>query len=1329
MPVDQPVVLDRAGFLQVPTEEAWWIPPETRPRPITDLAGCTSSFVVLAAGGAGKTRMLRRLRGREPGAVEVKLSVLDKSGMREELLKAMAADVPVYLDALDEAELSEPAVFRVLEHHLTTAAASGVPWRLACRPAVWDPLLAEALRGTLPGFAELRLLPLTRVAARELAAEVGAEPGDFLDALIRANLGRLAASPMRLHAAACHWVSTGELPDNQATAIRFEVEQLLAETDRRRRPSLAADRRLRLAARLGAMTVFSGVTRFTRVPGAAAGVLTACDLPSDPEPEEPGTPVTPAQYEEVLGTDLFDAAPDATVSFRHQVYAEYLAAEYVVQRRITRPQLPALLGVNADGLLPGAMAGVAAWITALQPGLTGDLLAGNAASFIQAGVELPGAEARVAIVGAILAKAAKGDTDLLWGQDLSVLAYPDLETHLSQYLNDAPKHPQLLWWIARLAAAGRWAGLVPALAREVTAAKWPGWVCRAGITAIAALADDTEMEPLRPLLHLDQDSDPYDEILAAAVEALYPRLLGTAELLAALRPQRNRYWSGAYQWLLRRLAERIPLAALPEVLDWAASHVQDGADAYEDLFPALVQRAWAHVESPEVRAALARVVAAIAVGDLWPDWQRRHKPPWAGGEPGERRALAVSAAALIGARHSYALISLGLIVASDLSWLLDQLADLPASARDALAACVPALAHHPDAQTADLILGLAPGHPAYAATQGLRELVPVDSEIAQLCRDQHSLRARTEDLQTTNRARNYEHLAAALSDARDDPGAWWHVACRLSTDDFGQRGDDLLSGDLTARPGWSLLNDQEQHDALDLGIRYLATHELQPSAWDGIHPVETHMALPDWSGAYLLMTLARHDPGRIRALDPPTWHKWAPAIVGAWVSPMNKGLQHPCDLADLAPPAGRRFITDAALSHLDALQEHGGLLQQSLYEHLGRDLSADLAERLQSGRYTGNLACNLLGVLIANVPEVAAPACRQLTASSSPELAEAARRGLAQLEPAIIVDELAAADAEADDLAGIVPNINITRLDEARLATLARLLTRRFPFTADPPLQLGRSHGDARDDCRRIRHAVLERLAQLGHVSLLRDLASQLPEPSQEPFTTYLRQARTRAADLALNRPNPSSLLGLLGQADARLVRHSRDLLLVVSDQLEQLQLELSSKGASRYLWNITKDRSTPKSEDDITDWVRNRLAERLSPVTSFFREAQVARKLQGIGTRIDLTASAPTATQPVGTARVIIEAKLVTNTGLMTAMHDQLVQRYLLPEGVQHGIYLIYWTSADQRSAAGLKKDPADRDDLLEELQRQAAAAGPDLCIQPFLLDISLPAEIADRR
>ena len=160
---------------------------------------------------------------------------------------AIAIGAPVYLDALDEAALNERAVFRILEQHLTTEEARQVLWRLACRPAAWNPALAEALRASLPGFEELKLLPLTRAATGEIAAAVGADPSQFLDALTRAGLGRLAASPIRLRAAASQWVSTGDLPEDQLSGIRFEVGQLLAETDRGlQHLSLPIDRRLRL---------------------------------------------------------------------------------------------------------------------------------------------------------------------------------------------------------------------------------------------------------------------------------------------------------------------------------------------------------------------------------------------------------------------------------------------------------------------------------------------------------------------------------------------------------------------------------------------------------------------------------------------------------------------------------------------------------------------------------------------------------------------------------------------------------------------------------------------------------------------------------------------------------------------------------------------------------------------------------------------------------------------------------------------------------------------------------------------------------------------------
>jgi hypothetical protein len=93
------------------------------------------------------------------------------------------------------------------------------------------------------------------------------------------------------------------------------------------------------------------------------------------------------------------------------------------------------------------------------------------------------------------------------------------------------------------------------------------------------------------------------------------------------------------------------------------------------------------------------------------------------------------------------------------------------------------------------------------------------------------------------------------------------------------------------------------------------------------------------------------------------------------------------------------------------------------------------------------------------------------------------------------------------------------------------------------------------------------------------------------------------------------------------------------------------------------------------------------------------------------------TATTPASPARVLIEAKKVTNDKLMTGLHDQLIQKYLIPTGCRHGIYLVYWASPQQ-----WRGSPADSGQLTRELQKQADAADDQLDIRPYILDISHP-------
>jgi hypothetical protein len=1046
LPVDQPVPLDADGFLDV-SGAAWWGPPENRPQQVVEFAGFPSALVFLAPGGAGKTFVMSRLNECEPSAVAVRLRTLTSPEARAKIREAVAYGGPVYLDALEDAANYEPAVFQVLEEELTTAAAKDIPWRLACRPAAWDAGLSAALKPAFPDFRQLKLLPLTRQAAEEFVAGEGISPGPLLGALVKARLGRLAASPQRLRAVAVEWDRTGELPESHVAAISSEIGRLLIELDRGRpQPLLPVDRRRRLAARLGAISIFSGAARFARAAEAVDGVLGASGLPSEPEPDEPGMPVMPADYGAVLSTALFTAAPDVSVEFQHQQYAEFLAAEYLTSRQVTRRQVRGLLGVQGDGLVPGPMIAVAAWLAALKPALAGDLIARNALAFAQAGVELPSYEQRAAVVDGLLTAAANGEIDPRPRLDLASLAHPGLQTQLARHLAGNPDRPDPVWWIAMLAAAAGCRGLVPALLEVSLSARRPDWVRRAAVTALAVLGDDHDLTQMGPLLALGADQDPDDELLSAAIGTLYPRLLSTADLLAALRPQRNASLRGYYD-LLGRLSSEIPRHDVPQTLDWAAAHVSDTAgDGYGSLLSGLTTRAWAEAESEDTRTALARLLAGLARDPAGEIWISRATLPWKGTEPARRRDLAAATAAEIGTTERwYALIELELIEPDDLDWIVTTLPRLPASAQQAMATCIPSLVVHPSARQANLILELTENHPAYRPTWGLRETLSTSAPAAVQWQQISQRAAKDEELLAVGRAERTVQLATALDDAQADPAAWWHAATWLCATDRGPADVELFTGDLTTRPGWALLDHQDQARVLDLGIEYLSVHQLHPQEWAGRKQITGGVALPDWSGVYLLTTLARHDPGRVQALEPALWQKWAPAIIGAWSSNPDEDRRLRCDLTDLAPPGVMQHITSTALDHLDALDEHGGNLPYDLYQHLCPSLASQLASRLTAGRYRGQLGLTLLNLLITHAPQVALPTCRQLHANPAHELASAAQQCLARLDPSAVLDELETSAAGPAELASIMPHLAITALSDTRLCVLARILLRCFP--------------------------------------------------------------------------------------------------------------------------------------------------------------------------------------------------------------------------------------------------------------------------------------------
>lgn len=1309
-PLDEPVPLDQDGFL-VATGRS-------RVVPVVDLPSVSRNFALLAAGGAGKTTTTKALARVERGARYTETPLERQDKLERMISEAASAGTPLYFDSLDEAVARDPFIMRWLARELAESDATDGHWRFSCRSAAWDPNLADSL----PDCRTWKLLPLDRATAVAVVEEaVGSSSFDgaaFVTAVAAAGLGRLSGCVSQLIAVARFWDDRGVLPETAVEAMEYEVAHLLQETNSQRRRNLPVDRAMRIARRLAAVEMFSGTQAFASAASTAPGTLAVDQLPSEPEPVEPARPIEPDDYRHVLDTALFDAGPAGAVVFRHQSYVEYSAATYLVDRGLHPGQVPALLGVHANGLLPAARLGVAVWLGALQPRLIENLIHANALMLASAGTatEFPSDAVRRAVVAALLEQAATGEIETDWRVDPALLVHPNLEAVLAQSLLTLQR-PQQVWWIARLAAAGGCTGLAAALAEAAADARWHTTARRAAVEAVAELGDDRIVVGLASIL--DQDTDPDHEMRAAVIDVLYPKHMSTQALMAALRPRSRLI--GGYLYALSELAGRIPPTDLPVALDWLRKVDSETAvRLYEGLVEGLLRQAWEHCDDTDVRQALARLLVS-ARWDLH-SW-RMHGFPWAHGEPTRRRGLILEVAQI--SEDSWPTILMSeLLQPDDIEWMLDVADTCSASTAASLAECMARTALGGlTATLADRLLGLQPDHPYYEATRFLRGSTDLSSEVAQL--EQRRARSRNEvaESQANDQMQAKVALVDAFARLDEDPGSWWQILVwvdQLSIDS----PRSLSNHDLTAWPGWSELQPDDAVKLIDAGVRYLHVHTPDPTAWIPLTSWTLEQTLPDWSGVYLLATLVGHHPDKLAAVRTDTWRRWLSAIVAVPIFSGDdpQGLRG--SLLGAVPPELRPALADEAVKHLAALHAAGSSLSPvDVYERLIPEFTDTVVAWLLGLVQASPTADEVLNLVVHSVTaDIALDLCRRLRDEPGSPLADRARELLPALDPNSAIDELAGTDCTPAEIARVATRINSAGLDHDHLLLAARLVLDAFPYQSDLPMRNGAWRPE--DRAQALRADLLSQLASAGRVDDLASLLGNRDVTTLEVLGRCLAAARARQADLATRNVSPQALLDLLRSGEARLVRDDGDFQSVILLQLDYLQHQIRHTSAFREIWDGTQ----PQSEDSISDWVKRRLDDRFGQGVIVDREVQVNRpRPKGIGTRIDCVAT--TVTTAGNTTRVLFEAKLVNNPEVLTAMNDQLISRYLVPEARRHGILLIYWIHPARRPQSWSKILHSDKEALRVTLQEQAdMALSSGFHVVPVILDITPPEGFAGK-
>lgn len=623
------------------------------------------------------------------------------------------------------------------------------------------------------------------------------------------------------------------------------------------------------------------------------------------------------------------------------------------------------------------------------------------------------------------------------------------------------------------------------------------------------------------------------------------------------------------------------------------------------------------------------------------------------------------------------------------------------------------------------------------------------------------------------------HLARVLDRYEQAPGdtaAFAELLHLLQFDPDTGHGTHSLDGDLTSRPGIRALPQDEWPGQLaDAARNYLA--QAAPSGMESLDQ-PGKLSWLDEVGYLALAYLKRREQAgdASSATDASTIAAWAVPVL-VFPERVDNGIKRVllARLAeaapDLLPGLIARLITahiaadvlPTRLESLDAAwtRSVGDVLVEGIQDAvraltdadsgtLGRGSTAAVQQDQRAGALRRTIT-----VLVRTLAQYAHPPGiqaafgvidRATPAEPGDPLALAARAAALGLLHADagrhwddLIRRLAAAPplyrAVLEDLADDASSPVLDGLADSQLAALWTQLSDIWSYRDDPPTRLtGRIGRD--EQARRYRDGVLAALTRRGTsdaVRLLRQVAETRPDLPW--LTGQVRQAEETLHGQQWQPLRPRDLTQILESSSARLVRSSADLAELVARTISEAAEKLTSTGY--LLWDKVGDPRAPtwrpKSEPEVGGWLHERLEERLARSGVVINREVLVRQTAsaGLGLAVDIQADAPASAPDVEPARCRIELKGNWHKDLMVAMQTQLAEDYLIPDGLEHGIYVTAWfdtqlwnDSADSRHGRAAARD---RDDTEQQLAAQAKNLRElGLQVYSVIIDIPRPAPSA---
>ncbi len=1280
----------------------------------------------------------------------------------------------LFFDSLDECRLRIDQIAALLgaEFQKLKPHAARLRLRIACRTAEWPGSLERCLKEVWgeANVGVFELAPLRKADVKEAARLNDCAPDDFLEAVRGRQVEPLANRPVTLALLLRLFKKSGMLPANRVLLYEQGCLELVDEQNEnrlasRRTGTALPQKRLEFAGLVAAALTFCN--RAAIFIGSPSQGITEEDLGLERLLEELGGVLPEGQAialrgaREVLDTGLFSGRGPSRMGFAHQTYAEFLAAWYLRRSSIAPQEILKLLRHpgDPDGSIVPQLVGTAAWAAGMVPGVLKGILAIDPSVLLGADLTTASAEERAAIVDQLLELyAADTSAGVPIGPLMSYrhLKHPELAKQLTRVLQVGVEASPVRREAVRIAVECELHELEELLVTIALDCAQEADIRSTSAHALCALGSKETRSWLLPLA-LNPASDPEDELKGAVLAAVWPDVIGVADLLPSLTPPKSKGLFGSYRTFLGHvLLHRASKTDLPALLRWVASgKAQSCFDLYEhtDFCEELVRRSLAASDSPELMECLVEFVFAVE-----PPWVK--DPVWAGDENPwapllgdarlRQRLLAAVAArpATTAAKLAVVQLRLRLLHEEDFAWIYEQFNEASDSGREFWAELLCRLASFERFDHCDALLTAARDYPAdFNGMCWKVGFVDLDSDRARkdrkLFKEPLEIEERGEQKAVAQKPswRTTEFLDVF---EQGDLSMWWKLCVELAYDDQSPQRRVYEHLPLIAElPSWRAASGEVRSRLLAAAEKYLLRWRPEPETSVGTD--KSHR--PDEAGYKALCLLAQEATERLAALPVDAWDTWLPVIF-AYRLTAGLGPEEPHrDIMKLAcerAPAAR-FIE--CLRHTIAREKTEGgrlwiLRRLQLCE--GDPLVAALLDELKAADLPPEGFESLLEDLLRRgVGEAKAFALALVRDSNTKGDAAAGGRrtkaavALLQLPERVPWEAVAASFARdeqwADEvvrrLAATFSEPELSGFSDENLGAFHSWLAKRFPVGKDPTPEPSSPEGppcsiDERWDVGRYRDRLLQELSGRGTEGAVRSLTALVEEfPERPGLKRCLFAARTAYHHNTWRPLELAELLAITTRPGRRLVRNAAHLQDAILEALACIAEKLQGKPpAAEDLW----DGEQPKAEAELSDWLKRHLdveLDRLGIITA--REVQITP-----GEKVDLWVTANVldpATETTRRITVLLEVKGCWHEELWSAMGKQLTQRYL--EGhhdCQHGIYVVAWFRCERWSpgdSRSKKNSTWTLEAAREELERQATHLSIDgKEIRAFILDATLP-------